>query len=95
MRIVSDLTKDTRPSLEEILKESIHDTIELDIDKPNDNGELVEYENHTFYYRVIFLFMQRVIGFYTDKEVETWTRRELLKEVVLPELEDYRTRKVQ
>ena len=90
MKVVSDLTKDTRPTLESVLKESIHDIIDVDMSKSNDDGELVEYENHTFYYRVIFLFMQRIIGHYTDKEIEEWSRRELLKEIILPELEDYR-----
>lgn len=90
MRVISDLTVDTRPALEEILKESIHDVIEIDLNKSNDDGDLVEYENHTFYYRVIFLFMQRVIAHYSDSEIEEWCKKELLKEVVLPKLEDYR-----
>lgn len=90
MREISDLTKDIRPALEEILKESIHDVVEIDLNKSNDDGDLVEYENHTFYYRVIFLFMQRVITHYSDSEIEDWCRRELLKEVILPKLEDYR-----
>lgn len=89
MRVISDLTKDTRSSLEEMLKESIHDVIEIDANKSNDDGSLVEYENNTFYYRVIFLFMQRVINFYTDKEIEEWCRKELLHEIILPEIGDY------
>lgn len=90
MKVVSDLTRDTRPTLQEVLKQSIHDIIDIDMAKPNDDGNMVEYENHTFYYRVIFLFMQRVILYYTEKEIEEWCKVELLKEVVLPELEDYR-----
>lgn len=89
MRVISDLTKDSRPSLEKMLKESIHDVIEIDMNKSNEDGSLVEYENHTFYYRVIFLFMQRVIAYYSDKEIEDWCRKELLNEIILPELEAY------
>lgn len=86
MREISDLTKDTRPSLEEVLRESIHDIIEIDMNKSNDDGELVEYENNTFYYRVIFLFLQKVINYYSEKEVEKWCKTELLNEIVLPEI---------
>lgn len=86
MREISDLTKDTRPSLEEVLRESIHDIIEIDMNKSNDDGGLVEYENNTFYYRVIFLFLQKVINYYSEKEVEKWCKTELLNEIVLPEI---------
>lgn len=87
MRMISDLTKDTRPTPETVLTESIHDIIEIDKAKPNIDGDTVEYENHTFYYRVIFLFMQRVVLYYTNSEIEEWCRKELLKEVVLPKIE--------
>lgn len=89
MRIISDLTRDTRPTLEEVLKESIHDVVEIDMNKSNDDGDLVEYENNTFYYRVIFLFMQKVINYYSDKEIEEWCKKELLNEIVLPEIVGY------
>lgn len=87
MRIISDLTRDTRPSLESLLKEAIHDVIDVDMSKPNTDGDLVAYENYTFYYRVIFLFMQRAIIYYLDSEIEYWCRKELLKEIILPEVE--------
>lgn len=87
MREISDLTKDTRPSLESLLKESIHDVIDVDMSKPNADGDLVAYENYTFYYRVIFLFMQRSIAYYLDNEIEYWCRKELLKETILPQIE--------
>lgn len=90
MVIISDLTKDTRPALANILKEAIHDVVEIDLQKPNDDGDLVAYENHTFYYRVVFLFMQKAVAFYGEQEIEVWCKKELLKEVVLPKIEDYR-----
>lgn len=86
MRKISDLTKDTRPSLEDILQQSILDTVELDLSKPNDNLELVEYENRTFYYRVLFLFTERSAEYYEEEETEEWCKKKLLKEVVLPKL---------
>lgn len=92
MKTISDLTKDTRMSLEEILRKSIHDIVESDMEKSNDDSAMVEYENHTFYYRVILVFMKDAIDYYSDKEIEEWCRVELLKEVILPELEDYRKR---
>ena len=85
---ISDLTRDFRPSLESILIESIHDTVDVDKHKPNDNGDLVQYENYTFYYRVIFLFMQRVVKFYDNHEIENWCKTELLKELMLPKIEE-------
>lgn len=85
---ISDLTRDTRPTLETLLTESIQDIIEIDKNKSNQNGDLIEYENHTFYYRVIFLFMQRVVIYYTSEEVEIWSKKELLQEIVLPKIDD-------
>lgn len=84
MRTISDLTKDTRPLLEEILIEAIHDTVEIDRKKVNTDGTSIEYENHTFYYRVVYLFMQRSILYYDNEEVETWSKKQLLKETTLP-----------
>lgn len=89
MRVISDLTKDIRQPLEEILIESIQDTVELDKNKDNNCGELIAYENYTFYYRVIYLFMQRAVLYYNNKEIEDWIKRELLKETVLPKIEDF------
>lgn len=89
MREISDLTRDTRPTLEDILTDTIHDVIDIDMSRSSDNGQLVEYENRTFYYRVIFLFMQRVALYYSDTEVEDWCRRELLKETILPDIDSY------
>lgn len=86
MRTISNLTKDTRPLLEEILIEAIHDTIEIDRKKTNTDGSSIEYENHTFYYRVVYLFMQRSILYYDSNEVETWSKKELLKETTLPHI---------
>lgn len=90
MRVISDLTKDTRPTLEEILIEAIQDTIEADKHKDNSDDLMVEYENHTFYYRSVYLFMQRSILYYNNEEVEKWSKKELLKETILPEVEDLR-----
>lgn len=86
MRVISDLTKDTRPKLEDILEDSIKAVAKIDLDKPNDDSLLIEYENYSFYYRVIFLFMQNAIDFYTEEEIEIWSKRELLHEIVLPEI---------
>ena len=89
MKIVSDLTRDTRPTLVNLLVDSIQDTVDLDMRKPSTSGDLVEYENYTFYYRVVFLFMKRAVNYYLDEEIEEWCKRELLKETVLPIVEDY------
>ena len=85
-REISQLTRDTRPQLEKILTDTIHDVVNIDMGRPNDNIEAVEYENRTFYYRVIFLFLQRVVIYYDEQEVEDWCRRELLHEVILPKI---------
>lgn len=90
MREISDLTRDIRPSLKDLLIEAIHDTVELDRQQKYVNGELVEQENKTFYYRVIYLFMQRSILYYTNDEVEMWSKKELLNEVSLPEIKGYK-----
>lgn len=84
-REISQLTKDTRPKLEKILTETIHDVVNIDSKRSNDI-EAVEYENRTFYYRVIFLFLQRVVEYYDEQEVEDWCRKELLHEVILPKI---------
>lgn len=89
MREISDLTRDIRPSLEDLLIEAVYDIIELDKQQKYVNGELVEQENKTFYYRVIYLFMQRSVLYYTSDEVEMWSKKELLKEVSLPKIERY------
>lgn len=89
MRVISDLTKDTRQPLKDILIETIYDVIKIDVGRPNDDVKMVEYENKTFYYRVIFLFLQRVVSDYSDKEIENWCKRELLHEAVLPEIRGY------
>lgn len=86
---ISDLTRDTRPTLETLLTDAVQDIVEIDTEKNNENGDMIEYENHTFYYRVIFLFMQRVIMYYTTEEVEDWSKRELLQEAVLPKIDSY------
>ena len=86
MKIISDLTRDTRPPLEEILIEAIHDTVDIDRWKDNADGGMVEYENHTFYYRVVYLFMQRSILYYDNNEVEEWSKKKLLKETTLPNI---------
>lgn len=89
MREVSDLTRDIRPPLQDLLIESIHDIIEIDREKEVLDGDSIEQENETFYYRVIYLFMQRSVLYYTNEEIETWSKKELLKEVTLPEIEGY------
>lgn len=90
MKEISDLTRDIRPSLKELLIEAIHDTVEMDKKQESMDGIIVEQENKTFYYRVIFLFMQRSILYYTSEEVEVWSKKELLKEVSLPEIKGYK-----
>ena len=87
---ISDLTKDTRPRLEDMLTDAIHDTVDIDKSKANGNGDEVEYENTTFYYRVIFLFMQRVVRFYSNEEIEKWSKTTLLKETLLPKIDKIR-----
>lgn len=86
MRVISDLTRDTRPKLEDILEEAIKSVTKIDLQKENDDSLLIEYENYSFYYRVIFLFMQNSIDYYTEEEIEIWSKRELLNEIVLPEI---------
>lgn len=86
MRIISDLTRDTRPKLEDILEEAIKSVTKIDLQKENDDSLLIEYENYSFYYRVIFLFMQNSIDYYTEEEIEIWSKRELLNEIVLPKI---------
>ncbi|HHT96673.1 MAG TPA: hypothetical protein GXZ90_02105 [Clostridiales bacterium] len=86
MREISDLTRDIRPNLGALLITSIHDTIEIDKCKSNEDTMLVEYENRTFYYRVIYLFMQRSILYYTSEEIEEWSKKELLKKIILPNI---------
>lgn len=90
MKEISDLTRDIRPSLKELLIEAIHDTVEMDKKQESMDGIIVEQENKTFYYRVIYLFMQRAILYYTNEEVEVWSKRELLNEVSLPEIKGYK-----
>lgn len=89
MKEISDLTRDIRPSLKSLLIEAIHDVVEIDKKQKNMNGEIIEQENKTFYYRVVYLFMQRAILYYTNEEVETWNKKELLNEVPLPEIQGY------
>ena len=91
MNKVSDLTKDTRPSLENILIDSIHSVVEVDRNKSSEDGNLVKHENDTFYYRVIYLFMQKVAKYYTLEEIQNWSKVELLNEVVLPKIKNYRS----
>lgn len=88
MNKVSDLTRDTRPSLEEVLLESIHIVVELDKNKKNTNGDVVQKENESFYYRVLFLFVKKVMNYYTFEEIEKWSKIELLDEAVLPKLKN-------
>ena len=33
--------------------------------------------------------MQRSVLYYTNEEIEAWSKKELLKEVTLPEIEGY------
>jgi hypothetical protein len=90
MREISDLTRDIRPSLKELLIEAIHDTVEMDKKQESMDGIIVEQENKTFYYRVIYLFMQRAVLYYTNEEIEVWSKKELLNEVSLPEIKGYK-----
>lgn len=86
MNVISDLTRDIRPDLEEILIDSIYDTIESDRKRESFDGPYVKHENDTFYYRVVYLFMQRAVVFYTNEEISVWTKRKLLKEISLPKI---------
>lgn len=90
MRVISDLTRDIRPSLEELLVKAIQDTIEIDKQQEIMDGEFVEQENNTFYFRVIYLFMQRSVLYYSHQELEKWSKIKLLNEVVLPPSELYK-----
>ena len=90
MREISDLTRDTRPPLENILIDATHDIVEIDRKRDNYNGDYVELENKSFYYRVIYLFMNRSVMYYTKDEIESWSKRELLKEVILPDLHGFK-----
>jgi len=90
MKEISDLTRDIRPSLKELLIEAIHDTVEMDKKQESMDGIIVEQENKTFYYRVIYLFMQRAVLYYTNEEIEVWSKKELLNEVSLPEIKGYK-----
>lgn len=88
MEVISDLTRDTRPSLKELLISSIHDTVEMDRRRDNTDIKLVRHENHTFYYRVLYLFLQRAILYYKNEEIEEWSRTEVLNEIILPDIEE-------
>lgn len=90
MREISDLTRDIRPSLKELLIEAIHDTVEMDKKQESMDGIIVEQENKTFYYRIIYLFIQRAVLYYTNEEIEVWSKKELLNEVSLPEIKGYK-----
>lgn len=85
---LSDLTKDTRPKLSDLLLEAIHDTIEIDKLKSNDNGDMVAHENKTFYYRTLYLFMQKVDKYYTQEEVSDWVTVEILKYPLMPKINE-------
>lgn len=74
-----------RPSLDDILKSSIKRISKLDLEKSSDSLELVMYENETFYYRVIYLFIKEASKHYSDEELRIWLQRELVG-VSLPEL---------
>lgn len=86
MREISDLTRDTRPQLVNLLIEAAQDIAELDLHQENMDGDYVEIENSSFYYRVIYLFMQRAVLYYSETEINSWSKRELLDELVLPDL---------
>lgn len=88
MSRISDLTKDTRPTLMSLLQDAIYDIVELDAGKSNDDQSLVAYENQTFYYRSVFLFMERAIEFYDESEVEFFCKDKLLREAVLPDISE-------
>lgn len=89
MKIISDLTRDTRPKFEDLLEDAIKDVAKVDLHKPTVNSEILEYENKTFYYRVILLFIQRASTYYTEEEIEIWCKTEILEEVVLPKVIGY------
>lgn len=89
MSEISDLTKDTRPTLMSLITSSIKDTVEIDKSKSNLSGEYIEHENATFYYRVMFLFTQRASKYYSNSEIERWVRVELMNETILPKIKGY------
>ena len=90
-RKISDLTKDTRPSMEDLLLNSVQDVIEIDKKKANYDGDRIAQENNTFYYRVIYLFMQKVDLYYTHDEIKDWSKVELLQEAVLPKINNFKS----
>lgn len=87
MEIISDLTRDTRPTLKNILISSIHDTVELDRKRDLSDVKHIQHENDSFYYRVLHLFTQRALLYYKIKEVEEWSRENIMGEVSLPDFD--------
>ena len=73
--------------MEEILIEAIHDTIEIDKMKPNDDVDMIKHENDTFYYRAIYLFLKNVSKYYSSDEVEKWLQKNILKVDILPPID--------
>ena len=73
--------------MEEILIEAIHDTIEIDKMKPNDDVDMIKHENDTFYYRAIYLFLKNVSKYYSSDEVEKWLQKNILKVEILPPID--------
>ena len=86
MDIISDLTRDIRPTLTSLLLKAINETLQGDKNRPLIDADLLEYENQTFYYRVLVLFMQTSAMYYTPKELELWSRKLIMKETILPKL---------
>ena len=84
---LSDLITQRKPTMEEILTEAIHDTIEIDKMKPNDDVDMIKHENDTFYYRAIYLFLKNVSKYYSSDEVEKWLQKNILKVDILPPID--------
>lgn len=84
---LSDLITQRKPTMEEILIEAIHDTIEIDKMKPNDDVDMIKHENDTFYYRAIYLFLKNVSKYYSSDEVEKWLQKNILKVDILPPID--------
>ena len=84
---LSDLITQRKPTMEEILTEAIHDTIEIDKMKPDDDVDMIKHENDTFYYRAIYLFLKNVSKYYSSDEVEKWLQKNILKVDILPPID--------
>lgn len=85
-------TLSARPTLHELLNDTIAEIARDDTDSKVYDVHLVIEENETFYFRVIYLFLSRANKYYSNKEVEKWLKENLLKEEyaddILPDVDE-------